>query len=238
MEYAAFNRTPAAMSVIGGRDTAMSSERAADHPDDDSQVFAGVAGLALIQAIFDHVHFGVAVVGAESRLLFANQAARLECARNPMLCNQRDRIVPAQQRQGDELRRALAAARCGRWSLVQFKTGGDSTLLAVIPLTPFGSSQENAPVLVMFGLRNPSKALAIQFYARSCGMTTTEERVLRAFSDGFSPNAIAHRHEVAISTVRTQLSSIRIKAGACNLRELTRTLGCLPPMMPAARSAN
>lgn len=95
---------------------------------------------------------------------------------------------------------------------VQFKTGGDSTLLAVIPLTPFGSNKEDAPVLVMFGLRNPSKALAIQFYARSCGMTATEERVLRAFSDGLSPSAIAHRHEVAISTVRTQLSSIRIKA--------------------------
>lgn len=234
MEQAAFDRTIPALPVAGFQGIAMPAARRADRFNDDASPLDGGTGLELVQAILDHVHFGVAVVGAQLRLLFANQAARRECSRHPMLRTEAGHLILVQPRHDSEFRRALAAARSGRWSLVQLKGGEDSIMLAVVPLSSQVDAGGEAPVLVVFGLRSPCKALAIQFYARSCGMTTAEERVLRALSDGSSPREIAHQHEVALSTVRTQLGSIRSKAGACSLTDLMRTLGCLPPIMPAA----
>ena len=105
-------------------------------------------------------------------------------------------------------------------------------MLAVVPLAQLDLGVD-APVLVVFGTRTPCRALAIQFYARSCGLTAAEERVLRAMSEGLSPRAVARQNGVELSTVRTQLRSIRGKTGVCSLSDLMRMLGCLPPIMPA-----
>ena len=71
--------------------------------------------------------------------------------------------------------------------------------------------------------------LALEAYARACHLTPSELRVLRALGDGLSPAEIARAHGVAVSTVRTQVSSLRAKTGSPNLRALTRKLATLPP---------
>ena len=234
MEQAAFDRAVPAMPALGLPGISIPRIFRSKRLDNESPL-AGGPPLAMVQAILEHVHFGVAVIGAQLRLLFANQAARRECSRHPLLRTERGHLVLVQPRHDEEFRRALAAARCGRWSLVQLKAAGDDTMmLAVVPLPARVTAGEDVPVLVVFGLRSHCKALAIPFYAQSCGMTMAEERVLRSLSEGLSPREIAHQHEVALSTVRTQLGSIRNKAGAGSLTDLMRTLGCLPPIMPAA----
>jgi len=205
-------------------------------PNGGKSVLTGMAGLALMQAILDHVHFGLAVVGPGNELLFANQAAQRECSQGPVLRNHDGHLVATQSTEASVFRKALSAARFGRWSLVQLRCGVDTIMLALVPLAQLKLGVD-APVLVVFGTRSPCKALAIQFYARSCGLTAAEERVLRALSEGSSPREVARQHGVEVSTVRTQLRSIRSKSGVCSLTDLMRTLGCLPPIMPAALHA-
>jgi DNA-binding CsgD family transcriptional regulator len=106
-------------------------------------------------------------------------------------------------------------------------------MLSVLPLHPEERGPD-APALVMFGLRGRCRALALEFYARSCGRTSAETRVLSALEEGLTASQIAKRHEVALSTVRTQLASIRLRTGARTIVDLIHTLGSLPPIMPAA----
>ena len=198
--------------------------------------FSGRAGLTLMQMILDHVHVGVAVVGPQLRLVLSNRAALRECASHRMLRTEQDHLFLVPPRHPSDFGRALEAARSGRWSLVRLEHEGDRTMLAVVPLRP-NEACEEASVLMVFGPCRPSSALAIQFYAQTCGMTSAEARVLRDVGDGLTPREIAQRHDVALSTVRTQLGSIRNKAGACSITDLVRTLGSLPPIMPAALGA-
>jgi DNA-binding CsgD family transcriptional regulator len=49
------------------------------------------------------------------------------------------------------------------------------------------------------------------------------------------PTEIAQRQSVAVSTVRTQIGSIRAKTGAGSIRELVRQVAVLPPLVGALR---
>lgn len=198
-------------------------------------VFGGASALAMMQAILDHVHFGVAVIGPSLRLLFANRVALRECERHPALGIARGQLGVAPSRQHADFVRALAAARAGRWTLVRIAHGDERIMLAVLPLWPH-AAEADAPALVVFGLRGHARPLAIQFYAQACGLSATETDVLRGLGDGHSPREIALRHHVALSTVRSQIGSIRDKTGARSITDLVRTLGDLPPIMSAALS--
>jgi DNA-binding CsgD family transcriptional regulator len=211
---------------------------AANDSDGAAALYAGA--LPLLQAVLEHVSFGVAVVDADFGVPFANRAALRECAGHPVLRIDSGRLVLRPSRYQDELLRALAGARSGRWSMVQLDgDSGERTAVAVLPLSRHQSGAD-APVLLMFGVRSPAKALAIEFYAQSCRLTAAETRVLRALAEGLTSSAIASRHAVALTTVRTQLKSIRDRTGARSITELVRALGSLPPIHArgAERSAN
>jgi DNA-binding CsgD family transcriptional regulator len=199
----------------------------------DSPEAAFVAGHLPLQ-ILDHLHFGVMVVDRRLRVLFANRAAHRECERHPLMRVEGDSLVVAPTRQLDGLARAIGAAAEGRWSMVQLGADADDHLLmTVLPLQGSGRT-DDVPALVVFGLGGGSKDLSLQFYARSCGLTSTETRVLAALAEGVAPREIARRHGVALSTVRTQLGSIRSRTGTRSITELVRLLGSLPPIMPMA----
>ena len=86
--------------------------------------------------------------------------------------------------------------------------------------------------LLLFGLCPNKEPLTIQLYARSCGLTPAETRVLLGLAEGLVPKQIASKHEVLLSTVRTQISSIRDKTGTRRLGDLMQGLVSLPPIMP------
>jgi DNA-binding CsgD family transcriptional regulator len=236
MEQAVFDRSPLT-APISQFVAAMhgAASRTAERADGDASSFFG-GHSAMLQTILDHVHFGVTVVGPQFRLVFANKAALRECARHPLLRIDGGRLVLQESKHAAEVSRALSAARSGRWSLVQLAHGEERMMLAVLPLWPHAATAD-APALLVFGLPAHCKRLAIQFYAQSHGLSPAETQVLRALGEGLSPKEIARQHAVAMSTVRTQLSSVRTKTGARSITELVLTLGCLPPIMPAALSA-
>lgn len=199
---------------------------AEESPEEASRDFA--------RAVLDHVQFGVLVVDQRFDVRFANSSATRECDRHPVLRLDRGRLLLVDPAQRSELQHAVGATQTGRWSLVSVGKEADRIMLAVLPL---GSGEPGQPALLVFGLRTGCKPLAIQFYAQACRLSPAETSVLLGLNEGLAPREIARRHGVAISTVRSQIGSIRHKTGTRSIVDLVRTLGCLPPIMPAAMCA-
>lgn len=90
-------------------------------------------------------------------------------------------------------------------------------------------------VLLMLGKRQMCEELTVQGYAASCGLTPAESRVLAGLCRGQSPEGIAAGLSVQISTVRTQIGSIRLKTGAGSIGALVRQVSVLPPLRGVLR---
>ena len=193
------------------------------------------AEAGLLRAVLDHLQLGIVAVGPDGRVQHANRAARAHGARHPELrIDERQR--PDCAAHADRLVQAIAAARAGRWTLVTLGSRGaaaddERLTIAVVPL---GRGQgADGTVLLLFSPPRGADALAMQLFARAAGLTSAEARVLRALADGQAPSQIARQNDVALSTVRSQVGSIRAKTGARSITELARAVGRLPPVMPA-----
>jgi DNA-binding CsgD family transcriptional regulator len=84
---------------------------------------------------------------------------------------------------------------------------------------------------MMLARREPGPSLAVDAFARSQGLTAAETRVLISLCQHVPPREIARRCGVEISTVRSQIGSIRQKTGASNIRALIGQVSGLPPLM-------
>jgi DNA-binding CsgD family transcriptional regulator len=182
--------------------------------------------------VLDRVLIGVGVVDPGLRVLYANAAARSACRNSKTMQMDHGGLRIRDAACHAELARSAGAASRGSWCLVHLPD--EATTLAVVPLPASAGLVMPRPVLVVFGVRQNTRMFAIEFFAHSQGMTLTETRVLRALAEGLSPRQIASRHSVALSTIRSQIASIRSRAGAQSVVALIRTLGELPPIMAAA----
>lgn len=188
----------------------------------------------IVQSVLDCIQIGVMAVGAGMQVSFANRAAVRECSRHALLRIEDARLaVLAAPSEADQARlvKAVQGAHTGHWSLVRLGAGAAMLSIAVSPLFP--NERSTGPLaLLLFGLSQNKEPLTIELYARSCGLTPAETRVLLGLAEGLVPKQIATKHEVLLSTVRTQISSIRDKTGTRRLGDLMQALVCLPPIMP------
>ncbi len=186
-------------------------------------------------AVFDEIECGLIVCDAQGVIAVANQAAQHELASQRLL-----------QRQGEGLRRAAGAGgdieaalrlavQRGRRSLVRLARPGDQLLVSVLPLA--GRSGERPRALVVLGRRQPCSELGLEMLAGSYGLTLAERRVLAALVREATPREIARQHAVALSTVRTQISSIRAKFGTRSIEGLLLRAAQVPPVASALRLA-
>ena len=106
----------------------------------------------------------------------------------------------------------------------------------MVPLAAAGGSVDAGVTLLVLGKRQVCAQLSVQGYARSVGLTPAGTRVLEQLCTGARPGQMAANAGVAVSTIRTQLGSIRIKTGAGSIRELVRQVAILPPLVGALRS--
>jgi DNA-binding CsgD family transcriptional regulator len=90
-------------------------------------------------------------------------------------------------------------------------------------------------VLLVLGKRRVCAQLSVQAFARSLNLTPAETRVLELLCAGVRPTLIAQTQGVAVSTVRTQIGSIRAKTGAASISALVRQVAVLPPLVGALR---
>ena len=191
-----------------------------------------------LAAMLDEIDYGMLLLIDENRVVHANHAARAELdADHPL------------QLLGDELRLrhgqdvaplcdALAAAsRRGLRKLLTLGEAPNRISVAVVPLPAFDPQHQHATLLV-FGKRQMCEELSVHWFAQAHGLTIAETQVLKALCTGAQPSGIAKSQGVAISTVRTQISSIRSKTGAASIRDLVRQVAVLPPLVSTLREAS
>ena len=185
---------------------------------------------ALMLRLLDEIDYGLMVLAPDGRVRIANRPARLECAGGRALTLTHERLQAAQPADQAALRQALAQAQHGRRSLLRL----GNVHVAVVPLAdPPGEDH----VLLVFGKTRVCEAVSVELFARAHRLTSAESKVLQALCAGAHPAAIAREFGVAISTVRTQLASLRQKTQAASIRDVVKQIAVLPPVVSALRGA-
>ena len=191
-----------------------------------------------LSLVLEELDYGVLLLNAGGQVLHCNLAARrcLEAGNHPLLLAHGH--VKARNSNDDEaLTEALRAAeQAGRRCLLKL-TGGknQSCQQANVVVVPLNRDVSQAAVLLVLERPQLCGELAAQWFAMRYKLTPTETSVLKALSTGDKPGRVAQQQGVAISTVRSQIQSIRAKSGAGSISELLRQLAMLPPLMSALR---
>jgi DNA-binding CsgD family transcriptional regulator len=187
------------------------------------------SGLALLM---DELAHGVLVTTPEGRLLHANHAARHELGRRRALGVRDDVLQPCAAESTRTLLDALARAAEGKRSLIELAAAdGPGLTLAVLPLK--AETTGGAPrTALLFARASVCESLMLCFFARSHGLTATEEHVLGILCQGFSAPQTARQLNVAVSTVRSHVRSLCAKTRSSGVRELVNRVAVLPPVAP------
>ncbi len=193
---------------------------------------------ACLTRMLDEIDYGMLLVGVDAQVLYTNHAARHELdGEHPLqLIGRTLRTLRAQD--VVPLQDALASAQRGLRRLVTLGAGATRVSVSVVPLPESAAerAQGQGPLtLLVLGKRQVCEQLSVHGFARSLHLTPAETRVLELLCAGVRPTAIARQQNVAVSTVRTQIGSIRAKTGAGSISELVRQVAVLPPLVGALR---
>ena len=203
-------------------------------PTRTAERFSGQTLAQLAVALFDEIECGLIVCDEQGAIHFANQAAQHEMSSQRLLQRLGDRLCRTSG--GGELDTAMRlAAQRGRRSLVRMNVGTDQLMVSVLPFQMPGT--QALQVLVVLGRRQPCSELGLEMLAGSYGLTLAERRVLGGLVRQATPKEIASAHAVKLSTVRTQISSIRAKFGTRSIEGLLLRAAQVPPVASALRLA-
>jgi DNA-binding CsgD family transcriptional regulator len=206
-----------------------------------------------LACMLDEVDYGMLLVTADAQVIFMNHAARLELGPQHPLQLLGQALRAHRPQDVAPLYDALAAAQRGLRRLVHLGEVPQRITLSVVPLpapmspqarstaqglqTGLGAAEASSGplTLLVLGKQQSCGALSVQAFAHSVRLTPAETRVLELLCEGVQPMEIAVQVGVAVSTVRTQVGSIRAKTGAASIRDLVRQVAVLPPMVGALR---
>ncbi len=206
------------------------------HATSDAQALPAAGWFAII---LDQIDYAIVAVDGDGRVLHANCAAlRVLQGRHPLQID--GRRVRA-RRGEDQLQVQRAVGDASSRGLRALLTLGDdegSASVAVVPIQAVGragAGPDRGAALLVVGRQAVCEELSAQWFARSHGLTLAEAQVLRLLCGGAQPNEIATLQCVAVSTIRTQIVSIRAKTRARNIGALVRQVSALPPLVNALR---
>jgi DNA-binding CsgD family transcriptional regulator len=196
---------------------------AVEPPDDEADT---------LQAALDAVDHGVMVCDARGRVLRANRAAQLELDTGGVLAVGADGLLDVPGGAGLlALRRAVHGAAFSRsHQLVPLRVNDRTLMLSVQPL---GGGDGPVRVLLMTGRRSLCPELAVRHLGRVYALTPAELEVLGSLLAGVRIGEMADARGVKLSTVRTQVASLRAKLGVQRVDDITRLVAELPPMQGA-----
>lgn len=187
-------------------------------------------------AAFDEIDYGILLLDSNARLLHSNHIARTELDDSYPLLVRDGRLRTRDAKDAALLNEALcAASQRSLRKLLTIGEGAHRVCLSVVPLAGSRNREGGATTLVMLSKPHVCEALSVHGFARLNQLTGAETRLLLALCNGVLPRAAANQMGVAISTVRTQLGSIRAKTGAQSLRDLVRQVAVLPPLVGILR---
>lgn len=189
------------------------------------------SGLALLM---DELAYGVVVTTLQGQVVHANQAARHELGRRRVLQSHNNVLQTRLPDENRLLLDSLVKVADGKRSLITLSANeGAALTVAVLPLKTEGIQVNRAAL--MFARASVCESLMLCFFARSHGLTATEEQVLGILCQGYSAPQIAAQLNVAVSTVRSHVRSLCAKTRSSGVRELVNRVAVLPPVAPAFR---
>lgn len=201
--------------------------------DGDDEPESGPVEQTLL-GVLDAVDYGLLLLSGNGSVVWANRIARHECGAAGRLRTVAGRVAGPDDATQRRLREAIAGACEGRRCLVPMPARGDAApwSVAVLPLANAAGRSDDARVLLMLGRCQACQPLSIDFFARVHKVTATEKTVLLALCQGRSAREQALEFGVAVCTVRTHISNLRLKTGARNIGDLVRMVMTLPPIVP------
>jgi len=198
----------------------------------------------------DALPTSVIIVDADMRVVFANSAGSQRLAGKGSglrLVRSGPRAgggtyLAARQRSNDAvLRRHVARAAAGQAGGALRTANDDASMYAVLVSPLPRSLSVDDPRGEHIGMARGLALVLIQdLESKRCartdllcdvfGFSFAEAEVAAALFGGVSTEEVAHRRNVSLNTVRSQIRSILEKAGAHNLRDLERTIAALADM--------
>jgi DNA-binding CsgD family transcriptional regulator len=188
--------------------------------------------------LLDTLDHGVLLTDPDGLVAYLNKAAQRDLDASHPLQIDGLQLGTRAPRDLPLLREALAnAAQRGLRRLVQLGHGMHRTSVAVVPLQPVGHDSVYG-VALLLSRRQMCEELTVDWFARAHGLTLAETVVIKGLCADLTPQQIAQRQGVGLSTVRTQIGSIRLKTGAGSIRALLRQIALLPPLVSALQGGN
>lgn len=191
-------------------------------------------GRAHLLRVLDEVDYGVLIIDAQGTILHANHLARHELASGRMLVSYGNSLLGSSAEFTSQMQNAMEAAFRGQRRLVLLNKGDRELSLAFTPLN-HPLEADTPTVLVMLSRQSACDNLAVRMFARTIGLSPSEEAVLMGLCRGLEIPEIAAEHGVAPSTIRSQIKTLREKAGSPSIRRLLQRINSLPPVVPALR---
>ncbi|MEF7615185.1 helix-turn-helix transcriptional regulator [Aquincola sp. MAHUQ-54] len=222
---------PALGGVLG-----VPSGHRAPRPDQGPERRASAAPWHWLKLALDEVDYGLVIVVQPGRVVHMNHVARAELDGEHPLRMAGEHLQTRWSGDEGPVRDALAdAAQRDRRCMLAIGQGTGRVSIAVVPL-PAADVGEVGATLLMFSKRQVCQQLSVEGFARCHGLTAAETQVLKALCAGVTPNEAAKCLGVRLSTVRTQVGSIRAKTGAQSIRDLMQQVARLPPLVSALRT--
>lgn len=191
-------------------------------------------GRAHLLRVLDEVDYGILIIDAQGTILHANHLARHELASGRMLMSYGNTLLGSNAAFTGQMQTAMEAAFRGQRRLVLLNKGERELSLAFTPLS-HPLEADTPTVLVMLSRQGTCDNLAVRMFARTIGLSPSEEAVLMGLCRGLEIPEIAAEHGVASSTIRSQIKTLREKAGSPSIRRLLQRINSLPPVVPALR---
>lgn len=198
------------------------------------QVSAPETGsVSLLAAVLDEVDIPMLVVDIGGGLVHANRLARLELGddHHPLVIDSGQVRPRPRHRAADFACDFAGALRGGRRRMLVWDTPDGAGAVGMVPLDDAGMGGVPGRTLLVLSRRQLCPSLTIDWFARNYALTDFEARVLRLLCAGLRPQEVAERHGVAVSTIRTQVNSIRAKTLAGSIGDLVARVARMPPML-------
>lgn len=190
---------------------------------------------AALMRMLDEIDYALVLVAADGSLRYANQLGLHELTSGGALLLAHGLVRTRLAGEQAPLQAAIGDAVRGRRRMLALVVGDAAMPVSVVPVA---ADDDGSPALALlvFGKRPAGETLTLDFYARSHRLTAAETQVLKGLCAGLPPKEVARRGEVAISTVRSHICSIRQKTQTASIRALVNRVATLPPITPAMKS--
>lgn len=182
----------------------------------------------LLSALMDRLECGVLACGPQGQLYHSNSAARRELAGACRLRLVDGRVCANQGLQDIWLTALHDAAQRQRTRLLSLEGSEGSLSVALVPVHVDGI--DGPAVVVVLGRQLVCSPLGLEMLSARHGLTHAERRVLRALIGNSTTKEIAASHGVALTTIRTQIQSVRDKLGVRSIDALLLRAAELPPI--------